>query len=58
MVGVSLGALSGLMIGALEGLLVRLSLLLTRVSLIESPNPGDKFPVVLMVIPLGSFFLL
>ena len=43
MVGVSLGALAGLVIGAIEVYLVGFSLGLPLGSPLESPNPGAKF---------------
>ena len=56
MVRVSLGRMSGLMIGTGEGSLVGLSLGLPLGSPLEYPNPGDDLPVMLLGAPLGLWF--
>ena len=53
LVGVSLVTLARLMIGTGGGNLVGLSLGLTLVSPLESPNSGSELPEMLMGVPLG-----
>ena len=56
LVGVSLGTLSGLMIGTGEGYFVGLSLGLPLGSPLGSPNPGDEIPGTLSSAPLEMWF--
>ena len=56
MVGVSLGALVGLIIGTGERPLVELPMVITLVSPLESPNNGYVMPVTFLNAPLGLWF--
>ena len=56
MVGVSLGTLSGLMIGTGEGYFVGLSLGVTLGSPIGSPNPESDLPGMLMGVNIDLWF--
>ena len=54
--GVSIGTLGGLIIGAGEGYLVRLSLIILLRNLLEYPHPGAVLPVTILGVSLGVWF--
>ena len=56
LVGVSLVALTGMIIGTGEVSLVGLSLGIPLGCLLESPNPGSDMPDTLLGAPLGLWF--
>ena len=57
LVGVSLDTLVGLVIGTGEGSLVYLSLGIPLRYQLESPNPGDDLSGMLLVTPIGLWFV-
>ena len=56
MVGLSLGPMAGLMIGAGEGSVVGLSLVFPLGYPLDSPNPGSELSGTLLVAYLGLWF--